>query len=114
MAEFMRVAPASALVAGGGLAFAESALDQAELKILNATLAPRGSEPWHGWSGKASLRKCGCRTDGGSSPARSGPDGKGYLGDAEGEFVPPILAFFSHRPRLRQREGRGGPPGRFA
>ena len=39
MAGFVRVAPAPALVAGGGLAFAESALDHAELKIPNATLA---------------------------------------------------------------------------
>ena len=38
MAGFVRVAPAPALVVGGGLAFAESALDQAELKIPNATL----------------------------------------------------------------------------
>ena len=35
MAGFVRVAPAPALVAGGGLAFAESALDHAELKIPN-------------------------------------------------------------------------------
>ena len=40
MAGFVRVAPAPALVAGGGLAFAESALDQANLKIPNATLTP--------------------------------------------------------------------------
>ena len=38
MAGFVRVAPAPALVARGGLAFAESALDHAELKIPNATL----------------------------------------------------------------------------
>ena len=34
----MRVAPAPALVAGGGLAFAESALDHAELKVPNVAL----------------------------------------------------------------------------
>ena len=38
MAGFVRVAPAPALVAGGGLAFAESALDHAELKIPNVAL----------------------------------------------------------------------------
>ena len=40
MAGFVRVAPAPALVAGGGLAFAESALDHAELKIPNVALTP--------------------------------------------------------------------------
>ncbi len=40
MAGFVRVARAPALVAGGGLAFAESALDHAELKIPNVTLMP--------------------------------------------------------------------------
>ena len=38
MAGFVRVAPAPALVAGGGLAFAESALDHAELKVPNVAL----------------------------------------------------------------------------
>ena len=38
MAGFVRVAPAPALVAGGGLAFAESALDHAELRIPNVAL----------------------------------------------------------------------------
>ena len=40
MAGFVRVAPAPALAAGGGLAFAESARDQAELKIPNVALTP--------------------------------------------------------------------------
>ena len=40
MAGFVRVAPAPALVAGGGLAFAESALDHAELEIPNVALTP--------------------------------------------------------------------------
>ena len=40
MAGFVRVAPAPALVAGGGLAFAESALDHAELKVPNVALTP--------------------------------------------------------------------------
>ena len=40
MAGFVRVAPAPARVAGGGLAFAESALDHAELKIPNVALTP--------------------------------------------------------------------------
>ena len=40
MAGFVRVAPAPALVAGGGLAFAESALDHAELEIPNVAPAP--------------------------------------------------------------------------
>ena len=38
MAGFVRVAPAPALVAGGGLAFAESARDHAELEIPNVAL----------------------------------------------------------------------------
>ena len=38
MAGFVRVAPAPALVAGGGLAFAESALDHAELKVPSVAL----------------------------------------------------------------------------
>ena len=40
MAGFVRVAPAPARVAGGGLAFAESALDHAELEIPNVALTP--------------------------------------------------------------------------
>ena len=38
MAGFVRVAPAPALAAGGGLAFAESALDHAEFEVPNVAL----------------------------------------------------------------------------
>ena len=40
MAGFVRVAPATALVARGGLAFAELALDHAELRVPNVALTP--------------------------------------------------------------------------
>ena len=55
----MRVAPAPALVAGGGLAFAESALDDAELKVPNVALTlavASGTE--------SRIRSIGCCRDG--------------------------------------------------